>query len=243
MGRKTTVWIFQATNKRNMAREKLDVAKKGNLKRETLSLAIAAQNNATRINYIKAKIDKTRQNSKFRLCGDRDGTINHMISKCSKLVQKEYKTRHDLVGKVIHWELSRKLKFGHTNKWYMHNPESILENEMHKLLWDFEIETDHLISSRQSDLLILNNNNNNNTEENLPNCGLCRLADHRGKLKESEKRVKYLDLAGELKALWSLKVTVIPIVISALGTVNKRLAKGLEELAEVEQRPSKLQHY
>ena len=42
----------------------------GNLKRETESLPIAAQNNAVRINYIKARIDKTQQNSKCRLCGD-----------------------------------------------------------------------------------------------------------------------------------------------------------------------------
>ena len=35
-----------------------------------------------------------------------------------------------------------------TNKWYMLNPESILENESHKILWDFEIQTDHPISAR-----------------------------------------------------------------------------------------------
>ena len=29
-------------------------------------------------------------------------TINHIISECSKLAHKEYKTRHDWVGKVIH---------------------------------------------------------------------------------------------------------------------------------------------
>ena len=33
--------------------------------------------------------------SECRLCGDRDETINHIISECSKLAQKEYKTRHD----------------------------------------------------------------------------------------------------------------------------------------------------
>ena len=32
------------------------------------------------------------------------------------------------------------------NKWYMHNAESIQENETHKILWDFKIERDHLIS-------------------------------------------------------------------------------------------------
>ena len=51
-------------------------------------------------------------------------------------------------------------------------------------------------------------------------------AHHRVKLKESEKRDKYLDLARELKKkLCYIKVTVIPIVLSALG-----LVEGLEKL-------------
>ena len=69
--------------------------RKGSFKRETESLLIAAQNNAIRTDDIKAIIDKTQQNSKCRLCGDRDETINHLINQCSKLAQKEYKTRHD----------------------------------------------------------------------------------------------------------------------------------------------------
>ncbi len=36
------------------------------------SLLIAAQDNAIRTNHIKARIDKTQQNSECRLCGDRD---------------------------------------------------------------------------------------------------------------------------------------------------------------------------
>ena len=63
--------------------------KKGNLKRETESLQIAAQNNAIRTNYIKVRIDKMQQNSKYRLCDDRDETINPIISECSKLAQKD----------------------------------------------------------------------------------------------------------------------------------------------------------
>ena len=45
---------------------------------------------------------------------------------------------------------------------------------------------------------------------------LAVLADHRVKLKENEKKDKYLELARELKNLWNIKVTVIPIVTSAL---------------------------
>ena len=55
-------------------------------------------------------------------------------------------------------------------------------------------------------------------------------ADHRIKLKESEKKDKYLDLARELKKLWNMKVTIIPIVIGAFGTVTKGLLKGLDDL-------------
>ena len=69
---------------------------------------------------------------------------------------REYKTIHDRVGKVIHWELYKKLKFEHTTKWYMHKLESILENEMHKILWDFEIQTDPLIPAWKPDLVIIN---------------------------------------------------------------------------------------
>ena len=54
--------------------------------------------------------------------------------------------------------------------------------------------------------------------------------DHTVKLKENEKRDKYLDLARELKKLWNMKMTVIPIVIDALGTVTKGLVKGLKDL-------------
>ncbi len=42
--------------------------RRGNLKRETESLLIAAQNNAIRTNYIKAKIDNMQQLIK---CGNR----------------------------------------------------------------------------------------------------------------------------------------------------------------------------
>ena len=40
-------------------------------------------------------------NRQCRLCGDRDETANHIISECGKLEQKEYKSRHDWVRKVI----------------------------------------------------------------------------------------------------------------------------------------------
>ena len=77
----------------------------------------------------------------------------------------------------------------------MHNPAAVLENDSHKLLWDFDIHTDHLISTRTRP----NNNQQKEKKERI-----CRIvdfavpADHK-KMKECEKKYEYLDLARELK--------------------------------------------
>ena len=57
-----------------------------------------------RTNYIITKIDKTQQNSKCRLCADRDETINHIIMQqiCAKRIQDltQFGGEHDLLGIV-----------------------------------------------------------------------------------------------------------------------------------------------
>ena len=55
-------------------------------------------------------------------------------------------------------------------------------------------------------------------------------ADHRIRLKKSEKKDKYLDLASEWKKLCDMKVAIILVVIGAFGTVIKGLLNGLEDL-------------
>ena len=103
----------------------------------------------------------------------------------------------------------------------MHNPECVLENETHKLPWDFEIQTDHLISARRPDLIIINNKKRS-----------CRIVDfavsaaHRVKMKESEKKEKYLDLDRKFKKLWNMKVADIPIVICAFGKRTRGLVNN-----------------
>ena len=92
--------------------------------------------------------------------------------------------------------MCKKFKFDHTNKWYKRNLTPVLENDKHKLLWDSDIHTDHLISARRPDLIIISKRKR-----------ICQIvdfagpADHRIKLKECEKKDKYLDLARELKKL------------------------------------------
>ena len=107
----------------------------------------------------------------------------------------------------------------------MYNPAPVLENDTYKFLWDFNIQTDHLIPARRPDLIIINKKKSISKIVNF-----AVPADQRINLKEWEKKDKYLDLARELKKLWNMKVTIVPIVIGALGTITKGLLKGLEDL-------------
>ena len=43
----------------------------------------------------------------------------------------------------------------------MHNPAPVLENNTYKLLWDFDIHTDNLISARRPDITIINKKKEN----------------------------------------------------------------------------------
>ena len=109
----------------------------------------------------------------------------------------------------------------------MHNPAPVLENNAHKLLWDSDRQTDHLISARRPDQIIIKKKKKK--KRICKNLDFAVPAVHRIKLKECEKKDRYLDLARELKKLWNMQVTIIPIVIGAFGTVTKGLLKGLKD--------------
>ena len=168
----------------------------GNLKKETEGLLIAAQDQALRTNVIKAKIDKSRDDPKCRMCKEGDESVTHIISQCKKLAQTEYKIRHDNVAKAVHWELCKKNGLDHVDKWYDHEPESVMENEECKILWDFTIQTDRMIGARRPDITIVNKE----TRE----CQLIDIAcpgDNKVAEKENEKIDKYRDLAREVSKL------------------------------------------
>ena len=78
------------------------------MKREAKSVIVAAQNQSTRTNLVKAKIDKSQGDSLCRVCRKVDESIDHIVSGFSKLAQKEYKIKHDNLGKIVHWKLARK---------------------------------------------------------------------------------------------------------------------------------------
>ena len=195
------------------------------LKRETKSLIVAAQNQSIRTKLVKAKIDKSQGDSLCRMCRKVDKSIDHIDSCCSKLAQKEYKRRHDSLGKTVHWKLARKCNFEAGNKRYEHEPESVLENEDYKILWDFSIQTDYVIEARRPDLIV--------ADKKKRSCKIIDFAvpeDSRIEEKKKDKIEKYQDLERELQKIWNVKVKIIPLVVGSLGTISKQFSNRLKQI-------------
>ena len=62
---------------------------RGSLKIKTEFHLITAQNSGTGKNYVKAKVDNTKNYNNCSFCENRDETVNHIISKSWKLAQRE----------------------------------------------------------------------------------------------------------------------------------------------------------
>ena len=122
--------------------------------RESESLIVAAKKQSIRTN-LKQRLPESQKDTLCRLCKKADESIDHVVSGCSKLTQKAYKRRRDNLGKIVHWKLARKSNFVAGDKWYEHEPESVLENEDYKILWDSSIQTDHVIEAQRPDLVVV----------------------------------------------------------------------------------------
>ena len=158
------------------------------MKRETESLIVAAQNHSIRTNLVEAKIDKSQGDSLCRVCRKVGESIDHIASGCSKLAQNECKRRHDNLGKIVHWKLAKKCNFEAGDKRYEDEPESVLDNEDYKILWNFSIQTDHIIEARRPDLVVV--------DEEERSCKIIDFAvpgDSRIEEKEKDKIDKYKD--------------------------------------------------
>ena len=161
---------------------------------------------------VKARIEKSDVSPMCRMCNAAEETVFHIVSECRLHAQTEYKGRHDKLAKVIHWDLCKKYGVNVQSKWYDHVPEKGEETEHVKILWDFNIQTDHVIEHRRPDVVIL--------DKHEKMCHLIDIAvpgDSRVAVKENEKVQKYQDLARELRKLWQVKVKVVPVIMGSTG--------------------------
>ena len=165
---------------------------------------------------MKYRIDKNSETHLCRLCGKKDESVQHITSGCEKLTQKEYKRRHGNVAKKVHWDICKKNKLEHIEKWQKHASEGAVVNEKIKVLWNINIQCDNLIEARQPDLIVIGKK-----EQKEIIIDTAVPADIR--VEEKEKKVeKYQDFKKEIRRLWKLRnLETVPVVIGALGSISE----------------------
>ena len=90
------VWTVHQENAGEVDKDKTwNWLVRSDLKVETWAFLCTAQEQVIRTNYIKHYIDKNIDNPHCRMCGKRGESVQHIISECKKLAQKEYKRSHD----------------------------------------------------------------------------------------------------------------------------------------------------
>ena len=75
------------------------------------------------------------------------------------VVKWHKKSINDWIGRKIHWEVCRKYGLDTKDRWYEHEPQAVCENENYKILWDFSIQTDHVIEARRPDMVVVDEKN------------------------------------------------------------------------------------
>ena len=92
-------------------------------------------------------------------------------------------------------------------------------------MWDFSIQTDHVIQARRPDLVLVYNKKR-----------ICKIidfavpGDSRTEKKEKNKREKYQELGRELQKIWNVKVKIIPLVAGSLGAILKQFGNRLKQI-------------
>ena len=122
-------------------------------------------------------------------------------------------------------KLARKCNFEAGDKWYGHEPESVSENEDYKILWDFSIQTDHVIEARRPDLFVVDKKDRS-----------CKIIDFtvsedsRIEEEEKDKIEKYQDLGRELQKIWNVKGKIIPLAVVFLRVIPKQFGNRLKQI-------------
>jgi len=129
---------------------------KGDLKAETESEIVAAQDQVLQTKYYATKILNTETDNKCRLCQQFDETLEHIISACPILEKEQYTKRHDKVFAQLHVSICKEtgVQLDKTH-WYEHVPKSVETSQEGKVpvLWNQQVQTDRTIPNNKPGII------------------------------------------------------------------------------------------
>ena len=124
----------------------------------------------------------------------------------------------------IHWALCKKYAVKACERWYQHEVESVIENDIVKILWDAYIQQDGQIEHRRPDIAVM--------EKNTKKCliiDVACLVDNNLILKRNEKLDNYSELQLGIARMWDEETLIVPIIIGALGSIPNDLECNLKK--------------
>jgi len=176
----------------------------------------AAQDQSLRTRNYSKHVLHENIDDKCRLCHKSSETLDHLLSSCEVLAKTEYINRHNTVAKYIHWNICRASDFECSSVWWKHQPSSVLDSERYLIMWDKAIITDLTIAANRPDIVFSDKLNKRTLLIDV-SCP----CDSNIALKHTEKVTKYQLLKDEVHRMWGTSVSVVPVVVGALGIVKK----------------------
>ncbi|TBU11464.1 reverse transcriptase [Hamiltosporidium tvaerminnensis] len=158
-------------------------------------------------------------------CGKSGKTVDHLATRCEKMLGHDYTRRHNEVVICLHHLLLNRYKFKSSKRIRSHSVQKILDNEYAEIRVDTRIKTDVKIWNNRPDIFILDKKKNNIT---LIEVGIT--SQDSLKIVETEKLRKYDLLANELGLIYKCSVEIIPYVMTWDGIVTKYHKSHLKRL-------------
>ncbi|TBU13179.1 hypothetical protein CWI38_0509p0010, partial [Hamiltosporidium tvaerminnensis] len=149
-------------------------------------------------------------------CGKSGKTVDHLATRCEKMLGHDYTRRHNEVVRCLHLLLLNRYKFKSSKRIRSHSVQEILDNEYAEIRVDTRIKTDVKIRNNRPDIFILDKKKNKIT---LIEVGIT--SQDSLQIVETEKLRKYDLLANELGLIYRCSVEIIPYVMTWDGIVTK----------------------
>ncbi|XP_029655022.1 uncharacterized protein LOC115228605 [Octopus sinensis] len=158
-------------------------------------------------------------------CGSARKTVDHLATRCSRMLHGSYMRRHNEIVRCIHLHVCRQYGIKKCKKLKAHSVQSVVENSRVEIRVDMTLQTDIEVKNNKPDIFVLDKMKN---EITIIEVGVT--SQDRLKQVEVEKLHKYDLLAGELAQIHKAKVTIVPVVLTWDGVVTKFYKSYMKKL-------------
>ncbi|EQB61450.1 hypothetical protein NAPIS_ORF00970 [Vairimorpha apis BRL 01] len=158
-------------------------------------------------------------------CRSHRKTVDHLATKCDRMLGFDYMRRHNEVVRCIHLLLCKKYGFKKTNKIRSYSLQEVMSNDNAEIRVDTRISTDIKINHNKPDIFVLDKKNKEIliVEVGITNQDLLTIV-------ENEKLRKYDILANELGLIYKSKTKIILYVMTWDGVVTTYHKRYIKEL-------------